>query len=370
MARGKFDLSVAEDRLLWVHSGGMCAKCKRVLILDDVNAKVNIGERAHIIGKSNGKKGGPRREFAADYGITEENIDSLMNLMLMCSPCHHTIDTNVIAYPPNDLFEMKKAHEEWVSARLSKNKKAIVVIHKRKNSMPIDSVLLADEIDCLLLDSVTFQQEFIDFTEQGWEQAKKENEEFFKKAVQSKQEFEGTYLYLFPLSPIPLLIHLGKLISATVPVIVYQYDRDMQQWCLKDPDRKETPVGNQVKVMYSEAESQSLAVTVQVSGTIEKEIVHDAVGTSFHHLDVSIEDPHLTAVLYQQDVEAIKRTFRRELYKLNDIHRYKDIHLFYYGPAGLAIELGRCINDSMLPDMHLYEYSNRNGNKYERVFSI
>ncbi|MGR5907317.1 hypothetical protein ACT7DL_07435 [Bacillus paranthracis] len=39
----------------------------------------------------------------------------------------------------------------------------------------------------------------------------------------------------------------------------------MQQWCLKDPDRKETPVGNQVKVMYSEAESQSLAVTVQVS---------------------------------------------------------------------------------------------------------
>ena len=154
---------------------------------------------------------------------------------------------------------------------------------------------------------------------------------------------------MFPLSPIPLLIHLGKLISATVPVIVYQYDRDMQQWCLKDPDRKETPVGNQVKVMYSEAESQSLAVTVQVSGTIEKEIVHDAVGTSFHHLDVSIEDPHLTAVLYQQDVEAIKRAFRRELYKLNDIHRYKDIHLFYYDPAGLAIELGRCINDSMLP---------------------
>ena len=125
-------MSVAGDRLLWVRSGGMCAKCKRVLILDDVNAKVSIGERAHIIGKSNGKKGGPRREFAADYGITEENIDSLMNLMLMCSPCHHTIDTNAIAYPPNDLFEMKKAHEEWVSARLAKNKKAIVVIHKRK----------------------------------------------------------------------------------------------------------------------------------------------------------------------------------------------------------------------------------------------
>ena len=95
---------------------------------------------------------------------------------------------------------------------------------------------------------------------------------------------------MFPLSPIPLLIHLGKLISSTVPVIVYQYDRDMRQWCLKDSDRTETPAGNQVKVVYSEEESKSLAVTVQVSGTIEKEIIRDAVGTSFHHLDVSIED--------------------------------------------------------------------------------
>ena len=97
-----------------------------MLILDDVNAKVNIGERAHIIGKSNGKKGDSSKRVCRDYGITEENIDSLMNLMLMCSPCHHTIDTNVIAYPPNDLFEMKKAHEEWVSARLSKNKKLLL----------------------------------------------------------------------------------------------------------------------------------------------------------------------------------------------------------------------------------------------------
>ena len=57
--------------------------------------------------------------------------------------------------------------------------------------MPIDSVLLADEIDCLLLDSVTFQQEFIDFTEQGWEQAKKENEEFFKKPFNQNKNLRG-----------------------------------------------------------------------------------------------------------------------------------------------------------------------------------
>jgi len=214
MARDAFKLSTIDDRALWVASGGMCAKCKRVLIFDDIERKVNLGERAHIIGKGDGKNA-PRREFAEEYGITEENIDSLMNLMLMCKECHHIIDTNVKQYPPDVLFDMKEKHESWVMSRLSQNKKAIAVLHKRKNSIPLDTILLSDEIDTLILDAVAIQEEFTDFSPEGWELAKKENEEFFQKIVQSKREYTGAYLYIFPLSPIPLLIHCKRQIAPT-----------------------------------------------------------------------------------------------------------------------------------------------------------
>lgn len=368
MSRDAFKFSTIDDRDLWVRSGGLCAKCKRALILDDIEKKVNIGEKAHIIGKGTGKNA-PRREFASEYGFDERNIDSIDNLMLMCSPCHHTIDTNVLAYPPDLLFDMKKKHEDWVMSRLSQNNTAIAVMHKRKNSIPFDSVLLAEEIDMVLLDAVSFQDEFTDFSPAGWRQAKKDNEEFFRKVVQSKREYSGAKLCIFSLSPIPLLIHLGKLISDTVPVVIYQFDRTTQKWCLEDSS--DEAIHQNILVNTSnEVHSNTLTVTVQVSGTISEEEIKDAVDAPYDCLDIRIENPKLNAVLYNHDISSIQQVFRKELYRLRDLHHYKEIHLFYYGPAGLAVELGRTINDTMLPEIHLYQYDDRSQKKYVKTISI
>jgi hypothetical protein len=369
MSRDPFKLSTAEDRSLWISSGGLCARCKTPLILDDVNAKVNIGERAHIIGKAKGKKGGPRREFADDFDITDENIDSLENLMLMCSPCHHTIDTNHKEHPPQDLFDMKEKHESWVSEQLSKKNKAIVVVHKRKNLMPVDSILLSKETNCLLLDAVSLQEEFTDFTEEGWTAAKKENEDFFRKVVNSKKEHEGTYLFVFPLSPIPLLIHLGSLISDTTAAVVHQFDRDTQMWCHENVNPDKNVGLPEVKV--SEEVHKKLVVSLQVSGTIHERDITDAVEGPFQMLKIKIDEPKLNAVLFEDYVEVLKSVFRKEIYRLQSENQYSEIHLFYFGPAGLAVELGRCINQNMLPPVHLYEYNIRATNaKYQRAITI
>ncbi|WP_078593154.1 SAVED domain-containing protein [Evansella clarkii] len=370
MSRDPFKLSTAEDRSLWVSSGGMCAKCKTALILDDVDAKVNIGERAHIIGKAKGKgkQGGPRREFAEEFDITDENIDSLNNIMLMCSQCHHTIDTNIKAYPPTDLFYMKEEHESWVREQLSKKNKAIVVVHKRKNPMPVDSILLSKETNCLLLDAVSLQEEFTDFTEEGWKTAKNDNEDFFRKVVNSKRENEGTYLFVFPLSPIPLLIHLGSLISDTTAAVVHQFDRDTQMWCHENANLDKNVGLPEVKI--SEYVHDKLVVTVQVSGNIHEQDIKDAVDGSFQSLDIKIDKPELNAVLYKNDVEVLKSAFRKEVYRLQGENQYSEIHLFYFGPAGLAVELGRCINQNMLPVIHLYEYKIRDEKKYHSAITI
>ncbi|MED4697210.1 SAVED domain-containing protein [Peribacillus frigoritolerans] len=367
MSRDAFKFSTADDRDLWVTSGGMCAKCKKVLILNDIEKKVSIGEKAHIIGKGTGKNA-PRREFAKQYGFNSKNIDSIENIMLMCSGCHHVIDTNVENYPPDMLFEMKNKHEEWVMNRLSQNNKAIAVLYKRINSIPFDSVLLADEIGTLLLDAVSLQEEFTDFSPTGWEQAKKKNQEFFQLIVQTMREYTGAKLCIFPLSPIPLLIHLGKLISDTGPAIIYQYDRETQKWCLEDlSDKAEQQT---IHVSQSDVVYDSLVVTIQVSGMIAEEEVKEAVDSPYQHLDLRIEKPRLNAVLYNHDLNAITKEFRKHVYALQDLNHYKDIHLFYYGPSGLAVELGRTINDSMLPEVHIYEHNRRGEKKYTRAITI
>ncbi|MED4632866.1 SAVED domain-containing protein [Peribacillus frigoritolerans] len=367
MKRSAIKMSNTDEKYLWVKSGGMCAKCKRALILEDIEKNISIGERAHIIGKGTGKKA-PRRELGEENGFDTTNIDSLDNLMMLCSGCHHVIDTNAENYPPEKLFDMKKEHEGWVKNRLTQNNKAIAILHKRKNRMPFDSILLVDEIDTLLLDAVSLQKEFTDFSEEGWEEARKQNEEFFERIVQAKKEYSGTKLFVFALSPIPLLIHLGQLISDTVPVVVYQYDRQIQKWCLEDSG--EVAEEQIINVEISKDKQDSLVVTVQVSGIIAEKEVSEAIKTPYQHLDIRIEKPGIDAVIYSHDIKIIKEAFRKYVYDLQDHHHFKEIHLFYYGPAGLAVELGRTINDSMLPEVHIYEHNRRGERKYTRAITI
>ncbi|MBY6779961.1 SAVED domain-containing protein [Clostridium botulinum] len=76
----------------------------------------------------------------------------------------------------------------------------------------------------------------------------------------------------------------------------------------------------------------------------------------------------LRKVLYTNQVEEIKKNF----YKItNDyVAEYDEIHLLYAGPAGLAVEIGRCIRKNMWPKVTLYNYRKNNNPSYEKVFSI
>lgn len=44
---------------------------------------------------------------------------------------------------------------------------------------------------------------------------------------------------------------------------------------------------------------------------------------------------------------------------------YSEIHLFYAGPAGLAVEIGRLIRETMWPKVFVYNYQNSRTVKYK-----
>jgi hypothetical protein len=63
-----------------------------------------FGENAHIVAF---REGGPRGRD----GERPTNIDSIENLLLLCAPCHHLIDTKPNKYPRAELEAHKREHE-------------------------------------------------------------------------------------------------------------------------------------------------------------------------------------------------------------------------------------------------------------------
>ena len=74
--------------LLWGRAAGRCefAGCNLELWRSPVTQEqVNIGEKAHIYSFS---EDGPRGNVGVDPG----SLNDISNLLLVCEPCHKTID--------------------------------------------------------------------------------------------------------------------------------------------------------------------------------------------------------------------------------------------------------------------------------------
>lgn len=361
-------LSAGDNLDLWLRSGGMCAMCKKQLILEELGTKTNIGEKAHVIG--HGDKG-PRREQGKMHGIDDASIDSSNNLIFLCSEHHKLIDTQKELYPAKRLFEIKKAHEDFVLSRLNINNKSIALIHKTMHG-PIDQIVLSQQIDSVLVECISHQEQFTDFSLEGWEKGKEDNEKLYKTFIDYYQTYNGVRAEVFPLSPIPLLIHLGTLISDTVPVTIYQYDRYKQVWVSSAPPHV---IGNlpdlELTASYVENKTKVLICMISVSYPVHIEDIKVVVNHSqFDLLNISVAQPSTDLVLYREHVLQISKLFKMRTEELHEKNRYNDIHLFYAGPAGLAIELGRCVNKNIWPYIHLYQYRFREMPRHLHALSV
>ena len=100
---------------LWGLAASRCMfeSCRKVLVEDhpDSDGFTLIGEEAHIV---SGQEKGPR--YSSDF--PKEKVDEYGNLLLLCSIHHAIVDNDVTNYTPTNLIEIKKKHEQWVTASL------------------------------------------------------------------------------------------------------------------------------------------------------------------------------------------------------------------------------------------------------------
>ncbi|MBD7969563.1 SAVED domain-containing protein [Paenibacillus gallinarum] len=362
-------LSPAETYHLWMISGGICTfeDCTERLVVNTKGKLTNAGIIAHIIGHS---KGGARHEFAEEFGYSDDNLEDVSNLMLMCYTHSKLIDDahNKESFPPALLFEMKSKHQTWVRSWTDEKKKSLAILHKRLGP-PLTTLPLTQHSPNIMLEAIESQVQFSDFTIEGWEQGKADNLKLYEKYVDRINKGKYDVAEVYAISPIPLLIHLGKLLSDTVPLTIYQYDREASLWVNKAPN---TSLLEDLmpKSSFADNQSKELIVTISISDTITDEDVHAILGEELDRYDIVIENPHVKRLLYFEQVQQIQKLFKDEVEALHRQKKYSLIHLLYSGPAGLAIELGRSINQNMWPEVALYEYKYRGVTRYQRTFNI
>jgi hypothetical protein len=107
----------AHVKLLYGYSAGRCVfpDCRKVCAAQETkkNRAVPLGRIAHIYGHS---KSGPR----PNPHLSPEYLDSYDNWILVCADHHDIIDKQEASYTAEALLELKKAHEQWVQDKLTK----------------------------------------------------------------------------------------------------------------------------------------------------------------------------------------------------------------------------------------------------------
>lgn len=110
---GRVAVSDRTRKILWSRSGGRCARCHDLLVLDEtpVSAASVVGEEAHLVARS---PGGPR--YAP---LPDNEVDDIDNLVLLCRVDHKRIDDQVEEFPLERVREIRTRHEQWVAGSLN-----------------------------------------------------------------------------------------------------------------------------------------------------------------------------------------------------------------------------------------------------------
>lgn len=100
-------------KLLWGKSGNRCARCFRILSVDETefDDPSIVGEECHIV---SGRRG-PR----ADAQFPADEIDDYPNLILLCRIDHKTVDDQERTFDADALRTMKDRHELKVARALA-----------------------------------------------------------------------------------------------------------------------------------------------------------------------------------------------------------------------------------------------------------
>ena len=370
-------------RLIWVSAGGRCIVCNRYLVsdhLDDSAAVRQIGEVAHIVGKS---AAGPR-------GTSERPLaerDKSANLILLC-PNHHTeADTGRITdsqYTEEFLQARKVSKESWVKfvtgltseqtttvLRLSGDVRGSTCLIEPREAAEV-TMRWARRTPCYLPDprGVGLTVDLSGVPEPGtmayWETCRRMLHQEVDRLRESARAGQTTHVSVFAFTLIPLLVALGYALDDTIDTDIYSRHRSSDSWHW-DPHADAVEFVSSIPDTTGATEA---VVMVNASGTIQPSELPDVMQNL---LCIVVEPsgdhtPSPTTCASRTTLDSFTSTFRN---LLADLERHKHIghlHLFLAAPIAVAVSIGRIWpHDNAAPFATVYHRTN---NSYKAAITI
>lgn len=178
---------------------------------------------------------------------------------------------------------------------------------------------------------------------------------------------------VFSIAPIPLIIHLGFLLSYNVPVRYYKLHIDNQSWKWPEVDPQAIDENIQVKGVPQETilKTSEVLIRVSLSAPVGQHETDEVLPGLPVQIDIFVDKPNRTWIRRPEQLNRLSEVFREVLDEIRQKVPYcQRIHLFCAIPAPAALAIGRQINPRMDPLVALYEYSRQKSPRYELALTL
>ena len=337
------------ERELWARSGGRCQfqGCNHLLYKSPVTQEsVNISQKAHIYAFS---EKGPRG--LGPFVFNKASINDISNLMLMCHPCHTTIDQDKAGerYSAELLQSWKQEHERRIAivSGIEPSKKSHVIIYAANigaENSPIDYV---ECVTAMFPDRYPAEERPIGLSMKS---ALRDNttEYWVAEAIHLKSSF-STKVYtltetnpdihfsLFSLAPQPLLILLGTELTDKISVDTYQLHREPRNW-----QWREFPEGFDFVVHEPKYISGQPVLLLSLSDHVNHDRIERVLGDDISIWEVTIPNPQNDFIKSKLQLSLFRRVIRRLMVEIKkQFGNSTPLNIFPVMPVSCAVELGR-----------------------------
>lgn len=328
---------------LWGMAAGRCEICNKLLYLDSkYGDNANFSENAHIhaVGST-----GPRHVAE----MTQDEINKIENLMLLCAEHHHLIDTKPENYSGDFLKHKKSEHEERIRCLTEiQNDASCKMVTFFSN---IDNTEIYSNSDVLRRAVVKDRMypkhnEAIPLHEGAPTRYVPTKENIEMKATDLAGQVRLLFgsivkkeeaVAIFSLAPQPLLFKLGTLLCDQLNVHIFQCHREGEKWAWPDDNSRVNFI-----IRKTTANSDStVALVIDLSAEIVDRRITSVLGTNCTIYHLTIDEPNRQFVRNKNIQDEFVHAFRAVMEEIKNAHiSASRIHLFPAMPQSLVIRAG------------------------------
>lgn len=363
---------------LWVKSAGRCEfkGCNVPVWYNGLTlSEGNFAEVAHIIGSS---KDGPRGTEQSE----ELQVD-FDNLMLLCQRCHKEIDDHSAKYPTELLRAWKQEHESRIEIQTSypedihRSTVLVFSVNIGDRTVPINVEAIRNAMfPKFPTDTKGIKIEEKDFDRKGTpEQWKIFAETRIKRKIlryldEGIDDVRIKHISLFGISPMPLLMYLGRCIGDTIPTDIYQSHRNIENTSKTWSWQEEATNLSYFVSCEQEGGSEIVFLKLAISDVIERDKYENLVSNDCNIYQITVAEPSPHFLKSKRQLEIFSYEYRKLLNEIQSKHgKNCKIYILPAVPVSVSVECGRVILPTKDPDVYACEYYNDRGG-FQTVLQI